>query len=141
MRKKRPTSSRFSLRGEPLVDGGVLAGEPDAAAHPLRLLGHVDPVDERPPGVGRQERGEDADGGGLAGTVRPEHAEHRARLDLEVDAAQGLRVSELLAETVASTMGTRTFLRGMGSDGGGPESPTLLLARRTPPGVFSGSTM
>ena len=85
--------------GEAFVDGGVLAGEPDAAADALRVLGHVDPVDRGPPGVRRDERGQDPDGGRLAGAVRSEDAEHRARLDLEVEAAQGLGVSELLAET------------------------------------------
>ena len=36
------------------------------------------------------ERHDDADGGGLAGAVRPEQREEVALLDVEVDAAQRL---------------------------------------------------
>ena len=69
---------------EVLVDGRVLAGQPDRAAHALGVGGDIDAVDRGPPGVGGEQRGEDADGRGLARTVRPEQPQHRPGRDLEV---------------------------------------------------------
>ena len=86
--------------GEPLVDGGVLAGEPDARLGPHRLGDHVDAVDEGPPGVGLDQRREDAHGGGLAGAVGPEHAEHLGPFDAEVDAVERLGLAEPLHQAL-----------------------------------------
>ena len=47
---------------------------------------------------GRGQRGEDADGRGLAGAVVAEQAEHGAGGDVEVEVAQGPEVAEALAE-------------------------------------------
>ena len=47
-----------------------------------------------------QQGGEDADGGGLAGAVGAEHAEHGARGDGEVDALQRPRLPEALDEAL-----------------------------------------
>ncbi len=85
--------------GEPLVDGRVLAGEPDPRPGAPRLGDHVDAVDHRATRVGLQQRGQDANRGRLARAVRPEQSEHRRALDLEVDAAQRLGVAEPLRET------------------------------------------
>ena len=75
------------------------------AATPMRsrtAAASVDDVESghgRPsPSVGRRQRGEDADGGGLAGAVVAEQAEHRAGSDVEVEVAQGPQVAEALAE-------------------------------------------
>ncbi len=57
---------------------------------------HVDPVDQRRAGVGAQQRGEDPDRRGLAGSVRAEQAVDRATRDLEVDTAEGDVVAEAL---------------------------------------------
>ena len=77
--------------GEVLVDGGVLAGQADALAHRLRVLGHVDAEHGGPPGVGAQDRGEDAHGGRLAGTVGTEQAEDGAGGDRRSRCRRGRR--------------------------------------------------
>jgi hypothetical protein len=74
--------------GEVLVDGGVLAGQADPAADGARPGDDVDAVDQRAAGVRAQQRGEHAHGGGLAGAVGPEQAEHGAALDGERDAVE-----------------------------------------------------
>ena len=74
--------------GEVLVHGRVLAGEADDAA---QLLGLLDRVEAGHRGVTRvraQQRGDDAHGGGLAGAVRAEQAQHAALRDGQVKAVQ-----------------------------------------------------
>ena len=71
--------------GEVLVDGGVLARQPDQAADHVGLLHHVVPEDAGAPRVGFEDGGEDAHGRRLAGTVGAEQAEHGAGLDGERD--------------------------------------------------------
>ncbi len=56
--------------GQVLVDRGVLPGQADRAAHLLGVADHVVAADPGRAGVGAQQRGQDADGGGLAGAVR-----------------------------------------------------------------------
>jgi hypothetical protein len=85
-------------RSDVLVDRGVLAREPDRRAYLLAVLGHVAPEHERAPAIGLDQRGEDADGGGLAGAVRAQDAEHRAGGNVERDALQGFDGAEALAE-------------------------------------------
>ena len=46
------------------------------------------PIQAHPPGAGRQLAGQGGEQGALAGAVGPEHAEHLARLQLQVDAAE-----------------------------------------------------
>jgi hypothetical protein len=88
------------LAGQVLVDGGVLAREPDLGA---QRAGVADDVEARHAGAARvrlQEGREDADGRGLAGAVRPEHAEHGALGDAEVDAVERAHLPERLHETI-----------------------------------------
>ena len=70
--------------GQVLVNGRVLAGQPDRSAHTLRVGCDVDPVHDGPAGVGCEQRGQDAHRGGLPGAVGPEQPEHAARGDVEV---------------------------------------------------------
>ena len=84
--------------GEEAVDGGLLRGDADAAAH---LVGLVDDVEagHRPRALGGDgEGGEDADRGGLAGAVVAEEAEHGAGRHVEVEVAEGPEVVVALAE-------------------------------------------
>ena len=78
--------------GQALVDGGVLAREADLLAQLGGVVDDVEPVDARAARRGRQQRGQDAHGGGLAGAVGAEQAEHGPGLDLEVDPAERLDV-------------------------------------------------
>ena len=64
---------------EDLVDGRVLADQPDAGADLGGLAGDVEAGDRGPAAVGAQQGGEDPHGGGLAGAVRAEQAAHGAR--------------------------------------------------------------
>jgi len=75
--------------GEVFVDRGVLAGEPDELPHPLRLAGDVVAGDPGGAGVGPQQGGQHPHGGGLAGAVGAQHAEHGAGGGGEVHAVQG----------------------------------------------------
>ena len=56
----------------------------------LGLSNHVVAGHDGAARVGPQQGREDPHGGGLAGPVRPEEAEHRLGLHLEVDAVDGL---------------------------------------------------
>ena len=51
------------------------------------------------------QRGEDADGGGLAGAVVAEQAEHGAGRHVEVEVAEGPEVVEALAEPLGPDAG------------------------------------
>ena len=57
--------------GQVLVDGGVLPGEADDRTQGCGVADHVVPGHLGPALVGLQEGGEDANGRGLAGAVRP----------------------------------------------------------------------
>ena len=85
--------------GQRGLDRGVLAGEADAAAHLLRVLGHVDAGDLQRARGRSGERGDGADQRGLARTVGAEHREHLARGDRQIQAGQRLDVAEVLLET------------------------------------------
>jgi len=74
--------------GEVLIDRGVLAGEPDVAAHVVRVFEDVDARDFGGAAVGAQEGGEDAHGRRLAGAIGAEQPEHGAGADIEVDTAE-----------------------------------------------------
>ena len=96
-----PTHEREVLvTREVLVDRRVLAGEADATAHLVRVGRDVDPGDLGPAGRGLEDRGEDADGGGLAGTVRAEQTEDGAGGYLERHALQCVHVAVVLHERV-----------------------------------------
>ncbi len=75
--------------GQQAVDGRGLARQPDPRAHARpRRLTTSSPATRAAPVVGRGQRGEDADGRGLARAVVAEQTEDRAGGDLEVEVAQ-----------------------------------------------------
>jgi hypothetical protein len=82
-----------------LVDGRVLAGEPDELTHLVRVPLGVVAAYPRHAAVGSQQRGEDADDGGLAGAVRAEQPEHGAGPRGQVHAGQRRRLAETLGES------------------------------------------
>ena len=82
-----------------LVDGGVLAGDPDQLAHHMRVLLDVDAEDLGPAAVHRQQGREHLQHRGLAGAVRPEDTEDLAAADLEVDPVDGAQRAERLDQT------------------------------------------
>ncbi len=67
--------------GHERVDRRLLERHPDRAADSVGLADHVVAGDERRAGGGSQERGEDADEGGLAGAVGAEEAVDLAGVD------------------------------------------------------------
>jgi hypothetical protein len=83
-----------------VVDGGVLAGEPDAPADLLGVGHHVVTEDAGAPGVRPQQRGQDPDRGGLAGSVRPEQPEDGPCGHLQVQPAQHRPGAEGLAQVL-----------------------------------------
>jgi len=87
--------------GEVLVDRGVLAGQPDLLADPVRIARHVEPGHLGKAGIGSQQGGQDAHRGGLPGAVRAEHAEHGALPGEQVHAVEGERVAEALDQSVS----------------------------------------
>ena len=86
--------------GEVRVDGCVLTGEPDASTHGRRLVNDVATEHFGASGVGAQDRREHAHGRRLARAVRPEEAEDRALVDLQVHAVEGGHVAETLLEAL-----------------------------------------
>ena len=54
---------------------------------------HVDAVEHNTPAVGRKDAGEQLDGGGFAGAVGANKAEHLALLDLHIQAIHGLHLA------------------------------------------------
>ena len=84
--------------GQQLVDRRELPGEADRRADLGGLRDHVLAGDVRGAGVGLQQRGQDADGRGLAGAVGAEEGEHLARCDVEVDAVEHGEVAVGLAQ-------------------------------------------
>ena len=88
-----PEHPEVLAAGEVLVDRCVLAREADQLADGLRLARHVEPSHACAPVVGLQKRREDAHRRRLARAVRPEQAEDRALLHLEVDAVEGAHLA------------------------------------------------
>jgi hypothetical protein len=86
--------------GQLLLDGGRLPGQPDRPADRGRLSHHVVALDHRPPPVREQQGGQDADRGGLARAVRPEHAEYRPARHGQVDPAQRVYLPERLGQAL-----------------------------------------
>src|SRR5262249_37243674 len=87
--------------GQALVDGRVLAGEPDSLAQQTGVLDHVEAVHAGGPAVRLEQGREDADGRGLAGAVRPEQAEHRSLLGKQINTIECSHVAVLLAESLS----------------------------------------
>ena len=89
----RPCSTRFSRAGGGQVRAGLLAHHADQAAHARRLADHVEAGHRGLTGVRVRQRREDLHGGRLAGAVRPQQAEHRARLDGQAHAVERAHVA------------------------------------------------
>ena len=85
---------------------------PIRGAQRARVADDVEAGDARRAGVGRQQRGEDAHRGRLAGAVGAEHAEHGAGRGLEVDAVERAHVAERLDEAARPD---RRLAAGFGS--------------------------
>jgi hypothetical protein len=103
-----PTHEREVLvTREVLVDRRVLTGETDSTTHLVRVGRDVDAGDLGPARRGLQDRGEDADGGGLAGAVRAEQTEDGAGGYLERHALQCVHVVVVLHERVGDDRRTR----------------------------------
>jgi len=64
--------------GQVLVHRGVLTGQPDVRPQLRRVPDDVIAGHLGASGVGPEQRGEDPDGGGLAGAIGPEDAQHGA---------------------------------------------------------------
>jgi hypothetical protein len=87
--------------GQGLVDGRVLADEPDVRPHPAGFPRDVEPGDHGPARVRFQQCGEDADGGGLPGAVGPEDPVHGALADRQVDPVQRGLLAEPLPQPLS----------------------------------------
>src|SRR5262249_61839453 len=81
------------------VEGAVLGHVADAAAHLDGAPEDVEAVDERLAGGGGEVAGQDAHGGGLAGPVGPQEADHLPPGDLERHVADGSVVAIILGQT------------------------------------------
>ena len=77
------------LAGEQVVDGGELPGDADRGANRVGFAwpGRARRRATSPPSAGMQ-RGEDVDGGGLAGAVRAEQGEDRSLRHGQVEAVE-----------------------------------------------------
>ena len=83
---------------EQTVDGGLLGGHPDVAADQRRVAHDVVAADGGRALGRRGQRGEHADGRGLAGAVVAEQAEDGAGGDVEVEVAHRPQLAVALAE-------------------------------------------
>ena len=158
MRPSRPDEDQVLAAGQVLVDRRELAGQPDDAAHELRLADDVEPGDGRVTAVGLQQRRQDADRRRLAGAVRAEQPDERGLGHGEVDALQRGEVTEPLDEslgddpvheslklqhcvgysvmedqvTPASELGVRRRVRPRGPRGAARAVPAGAVARAVP---------
>src|SRR4029453_17175440 len=98
--QQAPDQDEVLAPAELLVHGGELPGEADRGAHRVRVLDYVVPQDPGGAGVGPEQGGQHAQGGGLAGTVGAEHPEDGARADGQVDAVDGACLAEVLDEAL-----------------------------------------
>ena len=92
--------------GEQLIDRGVLPGQSDDPPQRGRVCQHVDAGHAGPAGVGLEQGGEHAYGGGLARAVGPEQPGHGALGHRQVEAVEGLDLAVALADPLA-TMASR----------------------------------
>ncbi len=84
--------------GQVLVDRGGLAGQADLLAHGAGVATQVDAGDGGLALIGFEQGGEDAHGGGLAGAVGAQQAQHGPLGDGQVDAREGRHVAVALDE-------------------------------------------
>src|SRR5699024_7803161 len=85
--------------GELLIDRGVLTGDSDELAYPMRVAGDVDAEDLRRSPADRQQGREHIDRRRLPRTVGAEESEDLPGADVEVDAVNGGEVAEGLAKS------------------------------------------
>lgn len=114
------------LAGDQPVDGGELPGDADRGTHAVRGGGDGMARHLGLAAVGGDERGEDLDGGGLAGAVRPEQGEHGSGRDVQIDAVEDGVVAVRLAQTDGGDRGRRQLIaasNGCGHDRNGHGSP------------------
>jgi hypothetical protein len=88
--EKPPLKFEVVTAGGHRVQRGTLGDDTDLAPHPAGVPQHVVAGDRGLPRVRPGQRGQDLDGGGLAGPVRPEQAENLAGPDVEAEPVEGL---------------------------------------------------
>jgi len=81
-----------------VLAGAGLPREPDVAANRGGLANHVVALDDDPPGIGSQERGEHAHRGRLACAVGSQHAQHGPARHRQVDASERVHLAERLVQ-------------------------------------------
>jgi hypothetical protein len=86
--------------GQHLVDGRILAGQPDQLTHPVGVPDDVVPTYGGMSSIGLEQGAEDSDSGGLARTVRPQQAQDGAGPHAEIDPIQGRRLTEPLDQAL-----------------------------------------
>ena len=89
------------------VEADLLEGDADLVSDAAGVLDDVEAVDGGGAAGGPEQRGEDADGGGLAGAVLAEEAEHLAVGHVEIDAVDGVDVAEVLGQATGLDRRTR----------------------------------
>ena len=90
------------VAGHQRIDGRILQGDADVAAHIVGLRDDVETGDLCRAGRRPQQRRQHADDRALAGAVRAEEAEDLAVLHLEVDTVDRLHLTEVANETLGS---------------------------------------
>src|SRR5450759_1501144 len=93
------------LPGQELVHGCGLTRDSDPSSHLVGLAEDVESSDLGSPAVGGKQGGEDADGGGLAGTIAAEECADAARRDLKADVHQSMGFAERAGETFCRDRG------------------------------------
>jgi hypothetical protein len=86
--------------GQPLEEVRSLGHKGEGGAGQPRLPGDIMPIDPGAASSWAQQPGQDAQGGGFAGAVRPEKAEHFARPNLEGKTAERLDCTVALDEAL-----------------------------------------
>ena len=86
--------------GEVGIDRGELTRHTDATTHGVGLLHHVATEHLGSPGVGLQHGGQHPHGGGLAGAVGAEQAEHGSLGHLEIYPVEGDDIAEPFLESL-----------------------------------------
>src|SRR6266536_3597248 len=118
------------------VDPGALGHAADGPAHAVGPLDHVDAGHAGGAGVRAAQRGEDLDGGGLAGAVGTEQAEHCPRLHGEAEAPQGADVARIGLDQVLD-LDRRWRARACGGAGAGARLEEIAHAEEDLRGRWS----
>src|SRR5579875_1606134 len=87
-----PEHLQIFVACEVLIDGGVLAGEADARPQRVSIPDNIEASYLRSPGVGTEQRRQDAHSGSLAGAIGAEHREDATLLGAEIQPGQGARL-------------------------------------------------